>query len=387
MLTKLTLQRLEYLRQNHLERNLYPISHRQGKIVTYGSKNLLNFTSNDYLGLAGSKRVQAAFICGVNQFGAGSSASALVSGYYLPQQQLEQQMAEFLNCEQAMLFNSGYIANLSVIEALAKQNSTIILDRLCHASIIDGVKLSRARFMRYRHNNVPHAKYMLSKSTGNKMLISETIFSMEGDIAPVQALASIAEEHDATLIIDDAHGFGIIGEKGAGASEYLTASNYKQNLCLIIPLGKALGTQGAIVGGSSSLITYLRQTARGYVYSTAQAPALAYASLTALRILQDEHFRRDKLRELIVHFTELAAELNLTLISTELTPIKSILVGDNKLALKIAGRALEQGMLISCIRPPTVQVGEARIRISLNYNHDKEDITRLLEVIQKELVK
>jgi 8-amino-7-oxononanoate synthase len=259
-----------------------------------------------------------------------------------------------------MFFNSGYHANLGILQAL---NMPIVMDKLCHASIIDGARLSGNKFYRYRHNDLSHAERLLSP---NNILISERVFSMEGDIADTEKLTSLASQHKATLIIDDAHGFGILD------------NNIKSDL-IIVPLGKALGGMGAIVAGSKLLIDYLRQFARSYIYSTALPPAIAHANLAALEVMQRETWRLNKLKNLIEFFNFTANTAGLKLASQDLTPIRSILIGDNKKAKQLEKHLQSQGFFIKAIVAPTVQI--SRIRLSLCANHNEEDIVNLIKAI------
>jgi 8-amino-7-oxononanoate synthase len=345
-------QKLQYYKQHHLLREIKEVDN-----------NMINFSSNDYLGLSKSKKVKEAFIDGIKLYGFGSGSSPLISGYYLSTKKLEEAFALHLKKDEAIFFNSGYHANIGVIQALQKP---IIMDKLCHASIIDGARLSAKQFYRYRHNDLEHAENLLQK-TPNSLLISERVFSMEGDIADVIKLKTLAAGYKARLIIDDAHGFGVL-------------ENNIQSDLVIIPLGKALGGMGAIVAGDKELIGYLRQTARSYMYSTALPPAIAHANLVALKLLSQETWRLEKLKSLISLFNFYANKAGLNLASQDLTPIKSILIGDNKLAKTIEKKLHAKGFFVKAIVSPTVQI--SRIRISLCMNHSEENIINLIETIK-----
>ncbi|AZL16076.1 aminotransferase class I/II-fold pyridoxal phosphate-dependent enzyme [Rickettsiales endosymbiont of Stachyamoeba lipophora] len=361
--------RLEAYRADSLLREQYIVAH-----------HYINFASNDYLCLAQDSTVKAAFKEGVDLYGLGSGASAMVTGYSQAHKDIEQKFAEFLNRDQAVLFNSGYLANLGVISTLADKNSSIVADKLVHASLIDGIKLSQAKLRRFKHNDMEHAELILSKKFKQSLLITESIFSMEGDIAPAHKLANLASKYGSTFIIDDAHAIGVLGKRGRGICEYYNLTQ-KDVPCLIIPLGKAVGSQGAVVAGDKNLIQALKQFARTYIYTTALPPAMPHATLAALKIINEENWRRQKLNELILFFVEMADNLELPLVSKDLTPIKSILVGDNNRTLKIQKYLLDKGLFISCIRPPTVPKNTARIRISLNCLHSKQQILNLLQLI------
>jgi len=325
--------------------------------------NCINFSSNDYLGLSKSETVKQAFTLGVQAYGFGSGSSPLISGYYAPTRQLEEAFAQALKQEQAIFFNSGYHANLGLIQAFAMP---IVMDRLCHASIIDGARLSGNKFHRYRHNDLAHAQELLSK-TEPSILISERVFSMEGSIADVNGLSALAKQYKTPLIIDDAHGFGIL-------------PNDIQSDLVVIPLGKALGGMGAIVAGPGYLIDYLRQFARSYIYSTALPPAIACANLAALNLMQKETWRLDKLQSLIALFNSTANSAGLTLASQDLTPIRSILINDNKIAKQLESHLQREGFFVKAIVAPTVQV--SRIRASLCSTHKEEDIINLIKAMR-----
>jgi 8-amino-7-oxononanoate synthase len=343
---------------------------------------MINFCSNDYLNLSTHPKVIKAFRQGAQQYGLGSGASPSVSGYTFAHHQLEEKLAEFLQRDKAILFNSGYHANLGVITTFANRNSTIIADKLCHASLIDGIVLSRARCKRYRHNDYSHAEkiFQLSRQRRDELLfITESVFSMQGDITNVKKLVSIAN-NEAMLLVDDAHGIGVLGKKGGGICDYYQLSQ-SDVPCLVTPFGKALGSFGAIVSGSSDIIDALIQCARTYRYSTALPPAVCSATLASLTVLMEESWRRSKLQALITFFIKEAKLRNLPCTSFDETPIKSIITGCNKLTLKIQHKLAHRGFLVSCIRPPTVPINQSCIRISLNCMHTEEQIICLLNLL------
>jgi 8-amino-7-oxononanoate synthase len=380
MLANSLQQRLKQYQNKHLLRERYVIDARDSNCVVINGQRLINFCSSDYLGIATHPKVKNAFIAGVQQYGLGSSSAALIAGFYKPQRLLEERFAAFLQRDQAIFFNSGYHANLGVITALADRHSTIIADKFCHASILDGIQLSRAKHHRFVHNNLKHAATLIHKAKTKRLLITESVFSMEGDISPVNQLANLAKENQVTLLVDDAHGVGVLGKNGRGICEYyqLTQNDVP---CLITPSGKALGSMGAIVSGDKHLVEALLQFARTYRYSTALPPAVAFASLEALNVIQQETWRREKLIYLIKYFIQQAKLRALPLVAEDITPIKSILMESNQLALKIKAKLMQQGFFVSCIRPPTVPSGTARIRISLNCAHEEQEIKQLLDLI------
>lgn len=367
------LKRLDEHKSRVLLRERHIIENRDNAILSLQGKSVVDFTSNDYLNLANNSDIKKAFIDGVQKYGLGSGSSAFISGYFKPHQQLEEAFCEFLNRDKAILFNSGYHANLGVLTALTHKNSVIIADKLCHASIIDGILLSRAKYHRFRHHDTKHAATLV-KQHKNPILVTESIFSMQGNITDIKSLSALK----ATLIVDDAHGIGILGKSGKGICEHQNLTQ-KDVACLVMPLGKSFGSFGAIVSGSHDMIEAILQFSRTYCFTTALPPAISYATLTSLKIMQQESWRREELHRLINLFVKGAHERGLSLISSDQTPIKSILVGSNSIALEIQKNLLQKGMLVSCIRPPTVPANTSRIRISLNCMHTEAQVTQLLD--------
>jgi len=369
------------LRQSsELRRERFVILEKNANQILIENKLLINFCSNDYLGLSSHLAIKKSFIEGIQQYGVGSGSSALVSGFYRPHQQLEEKFAEFLQCEKTLLVGSGYHANIGIIRTLVKRQGTIIADKLCHASLLDGIQLSNSHCVRYSHNNLNHLNEIISTSKRKDLLITESVFSMEGEITPLDQIASIAKINNISLLVDDAHGIGVLGENGRGILEHY---HLLQNdiTCLVVPLGKAFAGMGAIVAGREELIDSILQFSKSYCYSTALPPAIAQAGVTALAIIQQESWRREQLKDRIRFFVKEATIRNLPLVSEDLTPIKSILTRDNKLTVKIKNELFDKGFFISCIRPPTVREGTARIRISLNCLHTEKEIRHLLDLI------
>ena len=380
MLTSRLQSSLTELATQHLLRSRTTITERTDKHVLVDGNLLLNFCSNDYLNLSTHPDVIAAFIQGVQAFGLGSGSSPAISGYSAAHQQLEEAAAEFLQRDRAMLFNSGYHANLGVLTTFANRHTSIIADKLCHASLIDGITLSRAKHLRYHHNDIMHAELLLKKNSCEKLVVSESVFSMEGDIADVRSLSTLALKQQAMLIVDDAHGIGVLGQHGRGICEHLQLSSHDVP-CLVSPLGKSPGSMGAIVSGSSDVIDMLLQSARTYRYSTAIPAAICTATLAALKILSSDNERREKLRALSAFFLRETSRRGLALTSFDTTPIKSILIGSNQATFALQQKLIERGLFVSCIRPPTVPVNKARIRISLNCAHTEMDILHLLDAL------
>lgn len=351
---------------------------RKRLIANKSIKN--NFASNDYLNLSQHPYVKKTLQEAAEIYGMGSGASPLICGYQDIHQELEKQFADFVGREKALLFNSGYHANAGLFSVLANRHSTIIADKDCHASLLDGIHLARAQHKRYAHHNMQQVAAMLQQIKTEILIVSESVFSMEGSITKINHLAPLAKKYNAPLIIDDAHGFGVLGTKGKGIAEYL---NLKPNdiFALITPLGKALGGFGAMISGSKILIDALLQFAKTYRYSTLLPPAIASGNLAALQILQQEKWRIAKLQENINYFLKEAQDLHLPLINTDPTAIKAILIQDNVLVTSIQKKLLQKGILVASIRPPTVK--KALLRISLNCEHTQKNIQTLLKYLKK----
>lgn len=345
-------------------------------------REILNFCSNDYLGLANHPVLINAMQEGAARYGAGSGSAHLVSGHSRAHHLLEEELAAFSGYPRALLFSTGYMANLGVISALLGPGDGVFEDRLNHASLLDGALLSRARLSRYPHADIPALERQLSGSrTQEKMLLSDGVFSMDGDIAPLPALAACAHAHDAWLMVDDAHGFGVLGNQGRGSLEHFGLGQ-QQVPIYMATLGKALGSFGAFVAGSETLIETLINQARPYIYTTAMPAAQAEVSRASLTLLQSEAWRRDTLHTLIARFRQGAAQLALPLTPSD-TAIQPLPLGSATRALAVSEALLQEGMLISAIRPPTVPQGSARLRITLSAAHREEDIDRLLETLAR----
>lgn len=369
--------KLDQYAQNALLRKRFIVTGREnGNVIKVNGQSCINFCSNDYLGLANHPTVKEAFIEGIQTYGVGSSSSALVSGYFKPQQQLEEKFSEFLARDQAVFFNSGYMANLGAITSLSERKDIILSDKLCHASLLDAVQLSNAQHYRFRHNDLAHFNYLLHSKKPN-ILITEGIFSMEGDLSPLLAINQHIAGKDVLLVVDDAHSIGVLGKSGGGSCEKWGLTQLEVP-CLIVPLGKAFGCSGAIVSGKKDIVDAVLQFSRSYRTTTALPPAICMAALKSLEIIQTECWRRERLNELVNFFIHQSESRGLTLISRDETPIKCLLVSDNQRTQWIQEKMLGKGFFISCIRPPSVPVDTARIRISLNCLHTEEQITQLL---------
>lgn len=380
MLIKKLQDNINTYKQNDLIRQRMVINARKDNVVSVNNKTCIDFSSNDYLGIANHTKVKQAFIKATNEYGVGSCSSALVSGYSKYHFQLEEKFAEFLNRDKALLFNSGYHANLAVMTTLADRNSIIFSDKLCHASLLDGILLSRAKHVRYRHNDIQQLAELLANNKTNKLLVSESVFSMQGDCADILALVELAHQHNATLVIDDAHGIATLGNQGQGICGFYQLSQTDVP-CLVTPLGKAFASFGAMVSGSHTLVDALMQFSRTYKYTTAMPAAVSCATLAALDVVIKETWRCQKLNELITFFIKQAKARHLALVSDSLTPIKSIPCVSNQAVLAIQHNLMQQGFLVAAIRPPTVANQTACIRISLNCKHTEKQIMQLLDVI------
>lgn len=363
----------------HLIRLRRVFEERSGATAKVDGKTYLNFCSYDYLDLATHPLVKKAFADAAMKYGLGSSGSALVSGYTTAHEKLEMAFAEFLNRDRAILFNSGYHANLGVLTTFAGKNHTIIADKYAHASLNAGAMLSGAKFHRYRHHDLAHATRLLEKHP-SALLVTESVFSMQGTLTHLPALSKLAKQHQAMLIVDDAHGVGVLGQHGGGICEHFQLSQ-DDVPCLVTPLGKAFGSFGAIVSGKEVMIETLLQFAGSYRYCTALPPAVCAATLATLELLRTESWRREKLQHLSAFFTEAAHERQLPLASNDPTPLRSIIIGDNEKTLAIQAALLEKGMLVACIRPPTVPANKACLRIPLSVAHEEAHLLDLLDQI------
>jgi 8-amino-7-oxononanoate synthase len=351
----------------------------QGPQVVVDGQPLLAFCNNDYLGLANHPEVIKAWRDGAERWGVGGGASHLVIGHSSPHHALEEALAEFTGRPRALLFSTGYMANLGTVTALVGQGDTVLQDRLNHASLLDAGLLSGARFSRYLHNDAASLGNRLEKATGNTLVVTDGVFSMDGDIAELPTLAAAARAKGAWLMVDDAHGFGTLGATGAGIVEHF-GLGLDDVPVLIGTLGKGFGTSGAFVAGSEELIETLVQFARPYIYTTSQPPALACATLRSLQLLRSEHWRREHLASLIAQFRQGAQQLGLTLMES-FTPIQPILIGDAGRALQLSDLLRERGLLVTAIRPPTVPAGSARLRVTLSAAHTGAQVQQLLDAL------
>ncbi len=315
----------------------------------------------------------------MQHYGLGAGAAHLVCGHSLEHSALEAELAEFLGRERALLFSSGYLANLGVISALAGRHQMVVADRLNHASLIDAAQLAGARLCRYAHGDATACARLLDSEGGARLLVTDGVFSMDGDVAPLAALAPLARACGAWLVVDDAHGIGVLGTLGRGALE-LSDLDTTAVPVLVGTLGKALGCFGAFVAGDAVLIETLIQRARTYIYTTALPPAIAAAARAALRLVQREPWRRQQLRGLVERFRAGATALALPLAGSQ-TPIQPLIVGDSARAQALSEALMERGFWIGAIRPPTVPRGSARLRVTLSAAHDASQVDALLDAL------
>ncbi len=375
--------RLADLRHRDLYRRRRLVEGPQGREIRIDGRALLNFCSNDYLGLAADPRVRESLREAALRWGVGAGASHLVCGHTHAHHDLEEALAQFTGRPRALLFGSGYAANMGTVAALLGPGDRVFEDRLKHASLIDGGLLSRARFSRYRHLDLVDLERQLQAgevaSGGQALVVSDGAFSMDGDLCLLEGLVEVARRHGAWLMIDDAHGLGVHGRGGRGlvdAGRYSTADVP----VLVGTLGKAFGTAGAFVAGDEDLVELLIQQARPYVYTTALPAALAAATLTSLRIAGEEEWRRARLRDLVVRFHAGLAALGLPVPGSTL-PIQPILIGDPARAVALSTALEAAGLLVTAIRPPTVPPGTSRLRVTFTAGHELADVDRLVEAL------
>ncbi len=371
---------LAELEQRNLLRKSYVIESAEGAQVTIGGKNLLLMCSNDYLGLSRHPSLQEAACNAALKWGVGSGSSRLVSGTSSVHQELEFRLARFKCTEAAILFNSGYAANTGIIQALAGENDSILSDSLNHASIIDGCRLSRASVSVYRHKDMHHLEELLKRCqvSRRKLIITDGVFSMDGDIAPLRDIVSLSEKYGAMLMVDDAHATGILGKTGRGTTEHFGLEGRVH--IQMGTLGKALGSFGAYAAGSNSLIEYLRNRSRSYCYSTALPAAICAASIAAIDIVENDPGLRAHLWKNQNRFIDGLRETGIRPASSE-TPIVPIILENSDAVLKTSKWLFDHGVYAAAIRPPTVMEGTARIRMTVMATHTENDIDSALDAV------
>jgi 8-amino-7-oxononanoate synthase len=364
-----------------LLRRLRTIEHAEGPWLETGGQRLLSFCSNDYLGLAQHPQLIAACKRVTDDEGVGSTSAHLICGHRAEHAALEEALAAWTGRDRALLFSTGYMANLGLLQALLARGDVCVQDKLNHVCLLDGARLSGAELKRYPHADVAAAARQLATSrNAAALLATDGVFSMDGDRAPLRDLAALCARERATLMVDDAHGLGVFGECGAGSVSAAGLGQHEVPV-LMATLGKALGCAGAFVAGPAELIDGLTQQARPYIYTTAMPPALAAAALAAVRLAQTEHWRREKLAALITRFRTGAAQLGLPLLPS-LSAIQPLVLGDAQTAMNAAKALEQQGLLVTAIRPPTVPTDSARLRITLSAAHEEAHVDHLLRALE-----
>jgi 8-amino-7-oxononanoate synthase len=379
-------QQLLERKYNALLRQRRTLLSPQGTEIILDGNHVTSFCSNDYLGLADHPDVIQAYHEGLERFGAGSGASHLVSGHMASHHALENELAEFTGRSKALIFSSGYMANVGVLTTLLGKNDAVFEDRLNHASLLDGGLFSGAAFKRFPHLDMDTLDKQLTDSSGQKKLIvSDGVFSMDGDKALLPELITIAEKNDAIVMLDDAHGFGVLGKEGGGlAAQWQEQGVHidEDNLQVLIgTFGKAFGASGAFVAGSEELIETLIQFCRPYIYTTAISPAMAEALRTSLKLIRKDNWRRQYLTQLIQRFKDHCTDLGLEVLASE-TPVQAVILGDAETALQASEELLGKGVYVTAIRPPTVPQGSARLRITFSAIHTESQFKKLLDSLE-----
>ena len=363
-----------------LLRELQVLDSPQGVRVKRDGHELINFSSNDYLGLANSNELKQAAAAAIDQWGVGAAASHLVCGHQQPHQCLEEEVAEFVGAEKAIVFSSGYMTNLAIPNALLTRQDLFLQDKLNHASLIDAGLLCRASAKRFRHLDINHAASLIERTeAANVLLATDGVFSMDGEIADVVSLSQICHGENHLLLVDDAHGFGVLGDRGAGTLERAGLVVGGQVL-MVGTLSKAIGGFGAFAAGDRSLIDHLIQHARSYIYTTALPPAIVEANRASLRLIKTESWRREKLAENVSLFRSLAAVKQIELLPSP-TAIQSVMFSSATRAVQASRDLEDAGFLVVAIRPPTVPEGSSRLRITLSAEHQESNIRALVDAL------
>ncbi len=376
-------------RQKHLYRTRRISDSPQQVEAVIDNENVISFCSNDYLGLANHPEIKQAFISGIQTYGSGSGAAHLVNGHSRAHHLLEEELADFCGYPRALLFSTGYMANIGLVQSLVGRGDSILQDRLNHASLIDAALLSGARFKRYQHNNIADLNKKLQQSHQEKdittdretLILSDAVFSMDGDSADISALVSTAKTFNAWLMLDDAHGFGVLGHDGRGSlqQQHISVDDVPVYMAT---LGKAIGTAGAFIAGGDDLIETLIQNARSYIYTTAMPPALAEATRASLKIIQSQPEYREKLARNINYFRTCCQQQQIK-IEDSSTAIQPVIIGDDQTTIAASDALLKKQLLVTAIRPPTVPVGTSRLRITLSAAHRSQHIDKLIDALSE----
>ncbi|MDP5143395.1 8-amino-7-oxononanoate synthase [Rheinheimera baltica] len=373
-------QALDARAEQHLLRTPQTLQQYNGRVVTVADNDYLNFCGNDYLGLATAPQVLQAYADGALKYGAGSTGSPLVTGQHDVHQQLSEQLCEWLGAERVLLFSSGFSANHAMLTTLCDKHDTLLLDKLSHASLIDGALHSSALFKRFAHNDYAGLSTLLQRHAG-AMVVTEGVFSMDGDSPDLNTVSNLCQKNGAMLLLDDAHGLGVFGTEGRGTAAEQGVRR-AEVFCTMANFGKALGVGGAFVAGSKTVIDYLEQFGRHYVYSTALSPALCAAVIASIHLCRADNWRRDKLHCNISLFRRLASDLPLLASSSA---IQGLVLGSSEKALALSQKLKTAGIWLSAIRPPTVPQGSARLRITLSAQHEEADIKLLVQTLRQSL--
>tara|TARA_B110000014_G_C20125060_1_gene598547 strand:+ start:249 stop:1421 length:1173 start_codon:yes stop_codon:yes gene_type:complete len=385
MLQKDLSEKLKNLAKNNLKRQRKSIQDLKGGKIKVKGQWVHNFSSNDYLGLTQNKIIKKSIIDGIKQYGNGSGASHLISGHYDIHDQLEEIAAKNLRFEKSILFSSGFLANIGVINALCDRNDLILSDRLNHASLNEASLLSKSKFIRYNHLDLEHLEKILRENDGRrKLIITDAVFSMDGDLINLPALISLCDKYDAYLYVDDAHGYGVLGKNGQGILEHYYPKldlkpKLKKRIIYMFTLGKSVGISGAIVVANKEIINYLIQKAKTHIYTTASSPAITCGIITSLSIIK----KSQKLRENILKSINLLRDKveNKKLMKKSITPIQSIFINDTSKSIRLSEKLLQEGFYVPVIRPPTVPNKTSRLRISISALHEPEVILKLAKLI------
>ena len=375
---------LNELKQQHRYRARRVTQGPQQVDLVIDGNQVINFCSNDYLGFANHPSIKQAMIEGINKYGAGSGSAHLINGHSEAHHRLEEELAAFTGYPRAILFSTGYMANIGICQALLDKNDYVFEDRLNHASLIDGGLISKARFQRYLHNDADSLRAKLDKALSSdadaeRLVLTDAVFSMDGDIADIPKLVSQCRQTDSWLMIDDAHGFGTLGETGRGSLQHFDLASEDVPIYMAT-LGKAMGTAGAFIAGSESLIETIIQKARTYVYTTAMPAAVAEATRRSLQLLQDDPAHVERLNRNIDYFKRCSKQIDLPLAGSP-TAIQPLMIGSDDKALLISQQLFEKGIMVSAIRPPTVPEGTSRLRITLSAGHSHSHIDQLLDTL------
>ncbi|GGW58051.1 aminotransferase class I/II-fold pyridoxal phosphate-dependent enzyme [Alishewanella tabrizica] len=370
-----------------LFRQSHTITQYQGRHITVNDRRYLNFSANDYLGLAQDPMIQMALAEGAQRFGVGSTGSPLVTGYHDAHQRLSEQIADWLGFERVLLFSSGFAANLTMLQTLAADNDFLLLDKLSHASLIDAARQHKGRFKRFTHNDLAALARLLPElptDDCHSLVVTEGVFSMDGDSPDLLGMSALCQARQAALLLDDAHGLGVLGEQGRGSwfAQGLAAPDI---YCYMANFGKALGVGGAFLAASKTVIEYIEQFGRHYIYSTALSPALCAAVSKSIELVKRDQWRRDKLADNIGHFSRLATAAGIPCL-TSTSAIQAVMLGDSDRAMAVSQRLRDEGIWLTAIRPPTVPPDSARLRVTLSASHEPQDIKNLINTLEQILL-